>query len=284
MSLKSSVGHKGTNQRDDVTKVQELLNRATRIPYRLLDTDGIMGPRTLERIYYFQLEVLGFQFPDRLIDANGKTWSVLKRYSNGEPGYLTNHFHCYDPPKKPKFSVETTPSKPTTTSNEIAWGAKVSVGFKNKVITIAKGLNISPDYLMACMAFETGGTFSPSIKNAAGSGATGLIQFMPTTAKGLGTTTDALAKMSATSQLDYVEKYFKQFNKKLKTLEDVYLAILYPAAVGKDPDSTLFKKGRKTYEQNSGFDANKDGKITPAEISVKVRAMYNKGLKKGYKG
>lgn len=40
---------------------------------------------------------------------------------------------------------------------------------------------------MAAMAFESGETFSPSIKNAAGSGAVGLIQFMPSTAKALGT-------------------------------------------------------------------------------------------------
>ena len=38
---------------------------------------------------------------------------------------------------------------------------------------------------MAVMSFETGGTFDPGIRNAAGSGATGLIQFMPSTAAGL---------------------------------------------------------------------------------------------------
>ena len=32
---------------------------------------------------------------------------------------------------------------------------------------------------MAVMSFETGGTFNPGILNVAGSGATGLIQFMP---------------------------------------------------------------------------------------------------------
>jgi hypothetical protein len=163
-------------------------------------------------------------------------------------------------------------------------GAKVTPAFKKKVVKIATGLGVSPDYLMACMAFETGGTFSPSIKNAAGSGATGLIQFMPSTAKHLGTTVEALAKMDAVQQLDYVESYFKLVRKSIRTLEDVYMSILYPAAVGRAADSSLFTKGKKTYEQNAGFDSNKDGIITPAEISVKVRAMYTKGLTKGYKG
>ncbi len=171
-----------------------------------------------------------------------------------------------------------------SSTDAIAWGAKVTVAFKQKVIQIAARLGVSPDYLMACMAFETSGSFSPSIKNAAGSGATGLIQFMPTTAKGLGTSVEALAAMTAEAQLDYVEKYFKATRKPLRTLEDVYMSILYPAAVGRDPASTLFTSGTKKYEQNAGFDSNKDGIITPAEISVKVRGMYNKGLTKGFKG
>jgi soluble lytic murein transglycosylase-like protein len=37
---------------------------------------------------------------------------------------------------------------------------------------------------MACMAWESGRSFRPDVKNMAGSGATGLIQFMPTTAAG----------------------------------------------------------------------------------------------------
>lgn len=169
-------------------------------------------------------------------------------------------------------------------TQSIAWGAKVSPSFKAKAVQISKDLGIDPSYLMACMAFETGETFSPSVKNAAGSGATGLIQFMPSTATGLGTTTAALAAMTAEAQLDYVKKYFKPYQGKLHTLEDVYMAILYPAAIGKGADSTLFKSGTTAYTQNKGFDANKDGVITPAEVSAKVRAKYSKGLGSGFAG
>ena len=59
---------------------------------------------------------------------------------------------------------------------------KTNEAFRNKVIEIADRLLIDPNFLMAIMSFETGATFDPKIKNAAGSGATGLIQFMPTTA------------------------------------------------------------------------------------------------------
>lgn len=52
---------------------------------------------------------------------------------------------------------------------------------------------------MVVMSFETGGSFSPSERN--GIGATGLIQFLPGTPRGLGTTTDQLANMSSVDQL-----------------------------------------------------------------------------------
>ena len=48
---------------------------------------------------------------------------------------------------------------------------------------------MNPDYLMSCMAFESMETFRADIPNKAGSKAIGLIQFMPKTAIGLGTTT-----------------------------------------------------------------------------------------------
>jgi hypothetical protein len=164
----------------------------------------------------------------------------------------------------------------------LAWGKKVSEEFCQRVREIADSLGADPNYLMACMAFESGETFSPSIKNAAGSGATGLIQFMPSTAQALGTTTEELASMTAEEQLDYVEKYFKPSRGKLKSLDDVYMAILWPAAVGRPSAYVLFAKNDPThpkrYIQNAGLDFNKDGKITKAEAAEKVRKKLEKGL------
>jgi hypothetical protein len=64
----------------------------------------------------------------------------------------------------------------------LAWGKKVSKRFRSRVKEVAANLQTDPNFLMACMAFESAGTFSSSIKNGAGSGAVGLIQFMPSTA------------------------------------------------------------------------------------------------------
>jgi hypothetical protein len=107
--------------------------------------------------------------------------------------------------------------------------------------------------------------------NAAGSGAVGLIQFMPSTAKQLGTTTASLVKMTGEEQLDFVAKYLRQFKKPLQTLEDVYMAVLMPSAIGKGSDFVLFRKPSKAYSQNIGLDINGDGVITVGEAADQVR-------------
>ena len=164
--------------------------------------------------------------------------------------------------------------------NNLAWGAKVSRKFKDRVLWIAKELSIVPDYLMACIAWESAETFDSAVKNMAGSGATGLIQFMPATAKGLGTSTAQLAKMTPEDQLNYVYKYFLPYKRRLTSLSDVYMAILWPAAIGKAESHVLWAQSSKptTYRQNIGLDGNKDGNITKAEAAKKVLEKLNKGM------
>ena len=153
--------------------------------------------------------------------------------------------------------------------------------FQQGVTDLAKKYGLSEDALYAVMDFETGGTFDPAQKNAAGSGATGLIQFMPSTAEGLGTTTEDLAKMTRTEQLVYVDRYLENKNIQGAGVEDLYMSVLFPAAVGRPNDFVLFGKGASTfgntdysepiyYDQNSGLDLNKDGSITKAEAASKV--------------
>lgn len=166
----------------------------------------------------------------------------------------------------------------------IAWGAKVSQTFRDRVVWCADALNVPVDYLMAVMAFESAETFRADIKNFAGSGATGLIQFMPATARNLGTSVEALASMSPEDQLNYVYKYFRPYKGRLKTLADVYMAVLWPAAIGKPDDFVLWDKQNKptTYRQNAGLDVNKDGRITKGEAAAKVQAKLEKGRSSGY--
>src|SRR4051812_38461936 len=60
---------------------------------------------------------------------------------------------------------------PGVVGTTLAWGAKVSPEFRDKVRGISGRLGCAPDDLMSCMAWESGRSFSPSKKNLAGSGA-----------------------------------------------------------------------------------------------------------------
>jgi hypothetical protein len=180
----------------------------------------------------------------------------------------------------PAEPVDVAPAAPPASAKRrpIAWGAKVSETFRDRVWWIAGTLQLDPDDLMSCMAWESGETFSPSVRNMAGSGATGLIQFMPKTAAALGTSTAALAAMTAEDQLNYVYKYFRPWAGRLNTLGDVYMAILWPKAVGKPDDYALFTGGI-AYRQNAGLDINRDGVVTKAECCAKVLAKKAKGMR-----
>jgi hypothetical protein len=164
----------------------------------------------------------------------------------------------------------------------LGWGARVSADFRQRVIVIAAGLGVDPTDLMACMAFESGETFSPSIRNAAGSGAVGLIQFMPSTAAALGATVEELAALTAEQQLQYVADYFRPWTGRLHNLGDVYGVILWPGMVGKGEDYVLFDKADPAhpvrYVQNRGLDFNADGRITRREAVDHVAQTRLKGL------
>ncbi|MBK6888585.1 MAG: lytic transglycosylase domain-containing protein [Sphingobacteriales bacterium] len=148
--------------------------------------------------------------------------------------------------------------------------------FEDKVRTVSQQLQIPPEWLMAVMHSES--SFNAAARNLKGSGATGLIQFMPQIAKQLGTTTDKLHKMSHLKQLDYVYDYLHSIKQQRKVsytnLTNLYLAILYPAALGNDPCYTLYAKPAIQYRQNAGLDENKDGKVTIYDIDQRLKRMY----------
>jgi len=142
--------------------------------------------------------------------------------------------------------------------------------FISRIKKLASTFRINPNWLMAMINSETGGTFRSNIYNMGGSGAVGLIQFMPATAKAMGTTTQALASLSNVEQLDWVEKYLKMqlgYTKmtQIADYDDLYFLVFYPAAVGK-PDNYVIPLYGVAYEQNKGIDMNKDGKITVADF------------------
>jgi hypothetical protein len=245
ISIFASVGRSGTNLFGDVTIVQRLVN--LKIPQRAIDVDGLCGPATISAIEAVQQHHLHMKRPTGLVEPNDTTFEFLAR--DIAPEDLGDE--------------------------QIAWGARVSPAFKVKLIEIAQNIGVDPNYLISAIAFETGETFSPSIANA--SGATGLIQFTPATAAELGTRTADLAAMTAEDQMDYVEKYFNPYRNMLETIEDVYMAILWPAAIAKPNSWVLFRRPSPQYDRNSGLDADKDGNVTKEEAAAMVRTKLRKG-------
>lgn len=138
--------------------------------------------------------------------------------------------------------------------------------FLAKVRSISSKLLIQPDWLMAVMWKES--RINPRAVNSNG-GATGLIQFMPATARSLGTTTAALRAMSNVEQLDWVYKYYKPYISKLNSYPDLYLATFFPAALGKADDWIIHSSNLSAAavaDANPSIDLNRDRKITVGEF------------------
>lgn len=148
--------------------------------------------------------------------------------------------------------------------------------FAEGINRLGEKYNVNPMALLAVMDFETGGTFDAGVKNAVGSGATGLIQFMPRTAEALGTTTEELAQMDRVEQLGFVEKYLDQWAGRIEggSVDDLYMSVLWPAAIGKPDGYVIFRSGTTAYDQNRGLDTNGDGTITKFEAANKVRNAF----------
>ena len=138
--------------------------------------------------------------------------------------------------------------------------------FADKIQSVANDLGVLPSDLTIVMNSESG--MDPQAINPDG-GATGLIQFMPASAAGLGTSTGDLYNMSASEQLDYVHDYFLPYKGQLKNAYGVYLATFFPAAIGKPNSWVLEANGLSRSiiaRSNPAIDLNKDNQITVGEF------------------
>ncbi len=167
--------------------------------------------------------------------------------------------------------------------------------------------------LMAVFAWESGGTFRTDAPNLANSGGTGLIQFMPSTAKALlgkDVTIEEVknywgknktlkrvkefAEMTVLQQLEYVRKHFRPLKGKSVEFVDFYLQVLFPASSGKSNHVVFSKEGVgldenesenirdlriEAYESNKGMDSNKDGEMWKSEIKENVQKYLTEGEK-----
>ncbi len=137
---------------------------------------------------------------------------------------------------------------------------------------IAERLTTEPAWLLNVMASES--LFNPKARNGLpGQTATGLLQFIDSTARSMGTTTEAIRRMSPIEQLRLVEKYLTPFRGRLNSLADVYLAVFRGFIIEGDDTSVVAplgksKKEGRIYSLNRWLDFNDDGKITKGELAL----------------
>lgn len=144
--------------------------------------------------------------------------------------------------------------------------------FLPKLERICARLGTETEWVVNVMMMES--SLDPARKNP-NSTATGLIQFMARTARGLGTTVGAIRRMSATRQLDYVERYLQPFAGRLSSQAAVYAAVA-AGRVGSSDRTVFFRRGSREYRANRVWDQNRDGAITQGELG-RLAGRYGAG-------
>lgn len=243
---------------ESVVKLQRMLVNAG----IQVDVDGRFGPQTEAAVRRFQ-ELRGLDVDgvvgSRTMDAFESSFDPARRRPTG--------------PVTPENPVPTVPAPraPATPDGAAGQYERMALqrhgqAFVDRVHQIAQRIGARPEWMFAVMHNESG--MRPDAVNPNG-GATGLIQFMPATARGLGTTTAALRNMSAMQQLDYVERYYAPYAGRIRTGADMYLATFYPAAMGRPDDWVLGSQNGTAgvvARANPIFDTNRDGQITAGEF------------------
>ena len=111
---------------------------------------------------------------------------------------------------------------------------KLGDGFTDKLEEVSRNINCDPNDLLTVLFCES----SLDPKSTNDSGAVGIMQFMPSTLKELGYTTEDIKNMSASEQLVVVQKYFEKNNYYHKdeklTAAQLYAMVLAPGKANRE--------------------------------------------------
>ena len=168
--------------------------------------------------------------------------------------------------------------KPNPTGQYVPIDWKKDPEFGTAVNRVAEHFSIDASDLMGLMASESG--LNPASDNKAGH--VGLIQFSADSAAAVGTTQNALKKMSRAEQMPYVQAYLEKWKlPKGASAGQLYTAVFLPAFIGKPDDFVVANKdgtqpagypeSKRWYSANKGLDMNKDGKLTIRELGERIQ-------------
>ena len=132
-------------------------------------------------------------------------------------------------------------------------------GVKARLDELATKHGFTVDQILTVIQKES--NFKTTAENPK-SKATGLIQFIPDTAKGLNTSISEIAEMDAIAQLDLIDRYFEQNHTKG---QHPYITVAYPKASSMDMDDIIATPDSIIAKQNPVWQ-NKDGNVTKRSI------------------
>lgn len=153
--------------------------------------------------------------------------------------------------------------------------------------TIAEA-GFDPVAVAAIIEIESNRTWSPSVHGPSGTFSDppgypiGLIQFAPSTARSLGTTTEQLERMSFEEQLRYVVEYYRKYGgpDAFRRPGDYYLAG-WGASPQTNDEAVLAVEGTAKYRGNPALDVDKDGTIYAHELRDLVNRWIANGRSRG---
>lgn len=168
------------------------------------------------------------------------------------------------------------PGAPTSPQRGLAWGAKVSAVFRERVRWIETWASI-PTTLMACMAWESGRSFRADIKNIAGVGRDRPDPVhaldCPRHGNDRGRAGPPDARGSAQLGLEICPDPTRAGS--------VRPTSTWPSSGPRQSASRRASRAvhgrRARYRQNAGLDASKDGKVTKREAAAKVMGLLDEG-------
>lgn len=159
---------------------------------------------------------------------------------------------------------------PAAPSPTLGYGPNASI---NALTGVAQRLGIDPQDLLA-VAFKESSLNPASVNRT--SGASGLIQFMPATARALGTSVEAIRAMTPEQQAPLIERYLRQAGVKAgSNLEQIYAAV-FAGSASKTGQVLYSASDGAAYRNNIGLDLDRNGEITSGEAAAAASQAWTK--------
>ena len=264
---------------DLITRIRSLYGILTEFMTNIKYTFQNFG-QLLSAVY---LDITQFDFTDQskrvqtaMDDLNVNMDSMYNEFMRGFELLTTPLGQGPGEKEVPPLNTDYTQDAPTTGEGYATAGlsgaSKKIIGkdtaFLGEVKRVSQKYEIKEGDLLGLLASES--RFDPAAGQIGDH--VGLIQFGVSEARSVGTTQDALKKMSRAEQMKYVDKYFE--TRKLKKgagAGQLYATVFAPAYASGDPNKVLYSSPSREYASNAPLDSNRDGKITVAEMGGRIQ-------------